>query len=87
MRRDPAFFEAQEIELVYIAKKLGEALALEELLTSAEVDYLVETDHYFGGFIFQKVRIGAFFYVPAEAAAPARRLIEANGYQPQSTSA
>jgi hypothetical protein len=86
MRKEPEFFKNQEIELLYIAKKLGEALALEELLTSANVDYLVETDQYFGGFIFQRVRIGAFFYVRPGAAAPARLLMRANGYKPQRAS-
>jgi hypothetical protein len=86
MRKEPEFFKDQEIELVYIAKKLREALALEELLTSANVDYLVETDQYFGGFIFQRVRIGAFFYVRPEAAEPARLLMRLNGYKPQGAS-
>jgi hypothetical protein len=83
MRKEPEFFKDQEIELLYIAKKLGEALALEDLLTSANVDYLVETDQYFGGFIFQRVRIGAFFYVRPDAAEQARLLMRSNGYKPQ----
>lgn len=82
MRREPEFFKDREIELLYIAKKLGEALALEELLTTANVDYLVETDQYFGGFIFQRVRIGAFFYAQPAAAESARQLMQANGYKP-----
>lgn len=82
MRREPEFFKDREIELLYIAKKLGEALALEELLTTANVDYLVETDQYFGGFIFQRVRIGAFFYVQPDSAARSRQLMQANGYKP-----
>ncbi len=83
MRQELEFFEDKDLELLYIAKKLGEALALEELLTSANVDYLVETDQYFGGFIFQRVRIGAFFYVRPDAAEPARQLMRTNGYKPQ----
>jgi hypothetical protein len=82
MRREPEFFQDQEVELLYIAKKLREAMALEDLLTSANVDYLIETDQYFGGFIFQRVRVGAFFYVPALAAEPARQLMRANGNKP-----
>jgi hypothetical protein len=82
MRREPEFFKDHDIELLYIAKKLGEALALEDLLTSANVDYLVETDQYFGGFVFQRVRIGAFFYVQPGAAEPARQLMQAKGYKP-----
>ena len=83
MKREPDHFQDRELELVYIAKKLSEAQALEELLTSAGVDYAVEADQYFGGFIFQQVRMGAFFYVLPEGAASARQLMEANGYRPQ----
>jgi len=85
VRKEPEFFHEQDVELVYIAKKLSEAKALEALLTSADVDYLVETDHYFGGFLFHRVRIGAFFYVLPGAAEAARQLMEGRGYRPQRT--
>jgi hypothetical protein len=85
MRRDRDFFHEQDVELVYIAKRLSEAQDLESLLTSANTDYLVEADHYLGGFLFQRVRVGAFFYVLAGAAEPARQLLEAHGYRPQRT--
>ena len=61
MKQDPDFFEGKEPSLIYIAKKLKEALALEEVLTAAGVDYGVEPDRYKGGFVFQTERIGAFF--------------------------
>lgn len=83
MRKDAEFFEERDVELIYIAKRLSEAKALEALLTSAGLDYLVETDQYFGGIIFQRARIGAFFYVPAEAAAQSRQVMEAGGYRPR----
>ena len=86
MRRDAEFFGEREVELIYIAKRLSEAQALEALLTSAGLDYLVEADQYFGGFIFQRARIGAFFYALAEAAAQARQVMEAGGYRPQKAS-
>jgi hypothetical protein len=63
MRREPDFFGEQELELIYIAKKLREAKALEELLRERLVDYLVEPDTYTGGVIFRSTRTGAFFYV------------------------
>ena len=67
MRQDPDHFEGQELVLVYVAKKLKEALRLEEVLTGAGFDYLVEPDTYRGGVIFASERIGAFFYVaPAD---------------------
>lgn len=82
MRREPDFFEQQELALVYIAKKLKEALALEELLTRAEFDYLVEPDRYRGGVIFQTERVGAFFYVTPTEEGRVREFLAANGYPP-----
>jgi hypothetical protein len=82
MKREPDFFGTQELELVYIAKKLREALALEEMLTTAGIDYLVEPDRYRGGIIFQSERIGAFFYVVPEIAGLSRELLTSNGYRP-----
>jgi hypothetical protein len=40
------------LALVYVAKRLKEALRLEELLTAAGLEYLVEPDKYRGGIIF-----------------------------------
>ena len=45
MRREPDDFEGQELALVYVAKKLKEAVRLEEVLTGAGFDYLVETGY------------------------------------------
>ncbi len=83
MRRDAEFYGDREVELIYIAKRLSEAKAVEALLTGKELDYAVETDEYFGGFLFQRTRIGAFFYVAPEAAVNARRTLEESGYRPQ----
>ena len=83
MKRDADFFDGREPVLLYIAKKLKDALALEAVLTAAGVDYGVEPDRYRGGFIFQSERIGAFFYVLEEAAEPARALLREHGYRPQ----
>ena len=82
MKRDAEFFEGREATLVYIAKRLSNALALESVLTAAGVDYAVEADHYRGGFLFQTERIGAFFYVAAEAEQAARDLMRTKGYKP-----
>ena len=75
----------RELVLVYIAKRLREALKLESLLTGHALDYLVEPDHYSGGIIFRSQRVGAFFYVPPEAEENARRVMSENGYRPQET--
>ena len=83
MRRDPDFFgEEGELVLVYIAKKLKESLALEEVLNQAGLDYLVEPDTYSGGMIFRSERVGAFFYVAPEGEASAREILVRAGYRP-----
>jgi hypothetical protein len=80
MRREPEFFGEQELVLIYIAKRLKEALKLEGLLAENSVDYLVEPDTYSGGIIFRTQRVGAFFYVAPEAGGQARRVLAENGY-------
>jgi hypothetical protein len=82
MRQEASFFEGKEAVLVYIAKRLNEALRLEAIFSDAGVDYGVEADEYRGGFIFQRVRTGAFFYVLPDAAKTARTVLHANGYRP-----
>ncbi|MCL4851613.1 MAG: hypothetical protein KJZ78_09550 [Bryobacteraceae bacterium] len=82
MLRDAGFFGDQELILIYIARKLKEALALEEVLTSAGLDYLIETDTYVGGFVFRRERVGAFFYVAPAATRIAVELLARNGYEP-----
>jgi len=81
MRQEPAFFEGTEPMLVYIAKRLNDALKLEGIFTQAGVDYGVEADEYRGGFIFQRARAGAFFYVLPDAVEAAQRVMRANGYR------
>ena len=82
MKQEPDFFEGKEPSLIYIAKRLKDALALEEILTKAGVDYGVEPDRYRGGFVFQSERIGAFFYVLEETAPIARQVLSSHGYLP-----
>jgi hypothetical protein len=82
MKQDAAFFEGREPVLVYIAKKLKEALRLEEILAGSNVDFGVEADQYRGGVIFRGVRTGAFFYVLPEAVDAAHAIMTQNGYQP-----
>jgi hypothetical protein len=82
MRREPDFFGEQELLLVYIAKKLKEALRLEKLLTDAGVDYLVEPDKYSGGIIFRSERVGAFFYVAPEQDASVKEIMIGGGFTP-----
>lgn len=69
------------MDLVYIAKKLEEALRLESAFTESGVDYAVETDRYSGGVIFRSERVGAFFYVLPETVAQARQVMQDNGFR------
>ena len=82
MRQEPEHFGDQELDLVYIAKRLKEALRLEQVFTDAGMDYLVEPDRYTGGVIFRSERIGAFFYVAPESTMAARELIAREGFRP-----
>jgi len=80
--RPPEFFGEKELDLIYIAKKLREALALEKVLTERSIDYLVEPDTYTGGVIFRSARIGAFFYVHPDDRERARAILSHHGYHP-----
>lgn len=82
MRRDAEFFGDDELDLFYIAKRLREALALEEALTAAGLDYYVETDRYRGGVIFPSERVGVFFYVRPASAESAREVVRRQGGRP-----
>ena len=82
MRQEPDFFGETELALIYIAKRLKEALALEERLDEAGLDYLVEPDTYKGGIIFASERIGAFFYVRPDEVDRAHSILRENRYKP-----
>ncbi len=85
MRQPPEFFGEQDLDLIYIAKKLEEAKRLEAVLEEAGLDYLVEPDKYKGGLIFPSERIGAFFYVAPEQCQNARAVLKGKGYKPYDT--
>jgi hypothetical protein len=82
MKQEPSFFEGKEPVLIYIAKRLRDALRLESIFTAAGVDYGVEADEYRSGVLFRGVRAGAFFYVLPEAVAAAHQVMLRNGYKP-----
>ena len=81
MKRDPDFFEDRELDLIYIAKRLNDALRLESALSEFGVDYAVEADNYMGGVIFRTQRTGAFFYVLPEAVEQAREVMRRHGFK------
>ncbi len=82
MKRPPEFFGDQELVLVYIAKRLRDALRLERVLTDAGIDYAVETDTYRGGMIFVTERVGAFFYVQPGEEPSVREIMRGNRFRP-----
>jgi len=85
MQRAAEHFGDQELALIYIAKRLTEALRLENVLTEAGLDYLVEPDKYSGGIIFQSERVGAFFYVAPRDEGAAKDTLSRNGFPPYKT--
>ena len=82
MKQEAAYFEGRDPRLVYIAKRLRDALRLESIFTESGIDYGVEADQYRGGIIFQTVRAGAFFYVLPENEVAARETMVRHGYRP-----
>lgn len=82
MKQDASFFEGTDPVLVYIARRLKDALRLEELFVQAGVDFGVEADEYRAGVVFRTVRAGAFFYVLSETVESAHSVMRLHGYTP-----
>jgi hypothetical protein len=82
MKQHPSFFDGHDPVLVYIAKRLSDALDIEKLFTAASLDFGVETDTYTGGIVFRSERVGAFFYVLPASADSAREILKAHGFKP-----
>jgi hypothetical protein len=82
MKQEAGYFEGVEPQLIFVAKRLADAIALESVFTAANVNYAVEPDEYEGGVIFKSVRVGAFFYVRPEDRDQAVAVMLNNGYMP-----
>jgi hypothetical protein len=87
MRREPEHFGDRELALIHVARKLKDALRVEELLTEAGIEYAVEADRYWIGTIFRRERIGAFFYVLPDAENAGREALRLAGFKPYETAA
>jgi hypothetical protein len=74
--------EGPSLPLLYLSKRLREALKLEDLLTANNFDYCVEAGPYTGGFLFRRQLTGAYFYVAEADLARAQELLTKNGYKP-----
>jgi hypothetical protein len=82
MRCELEFFEGAELHLLYMARRLREALAVEMLLGEADVGYFVEPGPYQGGIIFTRELTGAFFYVLPADLPRARDVLTRANYKP-----
>lgn len=82
MRRDADHFGDQELALVYVARRLKDALRLEDALTAGGHDYYVEAEPYISGTILRRQRVGAFFYVLPETEDAVRQAMRTAGFEP-----
>lgn len=82
MKREPEFFGDAELDLLYLARRLREALRLEKLLTDAGLDYLVQTGPYVSGFLIKRELTGAYFYVMRADLTSAKEILARRGYKP-----
>lgn len=85
VRREPDHFGDLELDLIYVARKLDDALRLEEFLTHQGIDYLVEADKYKAGAVFRTERVGAFFYVRPNDDEATRTAMRSGGFTPFQT--
>jgi hypothetical protein len=85
MRQEPEFFDGRELRLLFMARRLREALKLEDLLTQSGVDYCVETGSYEGGLVFRTELTGAFFYVDPHDLERSQRLLVEHRFRPYET--
>ncbi len=82
MKKDPDYFDGTEPELIFVARRLKDAIHLESVFNAAGIDYGVEPDEYEGGIIFKSRRVGAFFYVRPEFRESAVAVMLEHGYIP-----
>ena len=82
MRQPPEFFGDEELDLLYIGKKLRHSQRIEALLNEAGVEYAIEVDYYVGGLLFRSERAGAFFYVRPGDFDEAASVLSGGGFEP-----
>jgi hypothetical protein len=71
--------DLDDAERIYIAGSLRVALRVEEQLTTAGVDYAVQVEPYGRSLLFNRLRMGAAFYVASGQAAYCREQLVAAG--------
>jgi hypothetical protein len=80
MRREPEFFDDQELVLVYMARRLKHSLAVEKILDEGNVDYVLETGPYQSGLLFRSTKVGVYFYATSAEEGRVRALLSSRGY-------
>lgn len=81
MRREADFFEDQELALIYMARRLKHALAVEEIFTGNGIDYFLQTGPYLSGLLFRTSKVGVFFYTTKEDQDRACTLLTTRGFK------
>jgi hypothetical protein len=82
MRQEPEFFGELELVLVYMARRLKDALALEKVLDAGGFDYAVIPAPFASGLLFPFQRVGAFFYVAPESQENVVQFMREHGFKP-----
>ena len=81
MRREAEFFGEQELVLIYMARRLKHALAVEKIFTEGGLDYFLETGPYLSGLLFRTTKVGVFFYSTAGDQERARSMLTERGFK------
>jgi hypothetical protein len=81
MRREPEFFGDRELVLIYMARRLKHALAVEKIFDEVGLDYVLETGPYMSGLLFRSTKIGVYFYIAPEEEERARAALLESGYK------
>ena len=81
MRREPEFFGDRELVLIYMARRLKHALAVEKIFDEVGLDYVLETGPYMSGLLFRSTKIGVYFYIAPEEDERARSALLESGYK------
>jgi hypothetical protein len=81
MRRDAEFFGDRELILLYMARRLKHALAVEKIFTESGMDYFLQTGPYLSGLLFRTSKVGVFFYSTPEDEARARAMLIEHGFK------
>ena len=75
-------FGESELELIFVATRLKQAQAIEQLLDGEEIEYGLQVESFRGGFLGLSQRTGVFFYALVGQAEFCRALLVRHGHRP-----